>query len=332
MALHFESVSLASLPANLLAAPGGGADHVARDAVARPPAQVSPALAAPLNALDGPLLAYLDRRRAARAAQAPARRRAGAARARRPRSRVACALPVAARGGGRARRRGAACRRAGLGPAAAARRRAVAGGSPAARRVAVRRRSCGGTRHPRLPRRAPGELVVSFLDVGQGDATLVQDGDGTSVLFDGGPPEARRAARAARAPACGGWTSSWPRTSRATTRAGCTPCSRGSRRGCCSRTATARATRTSARLLAEADARGIRRVARPRRPGAAVGGLVVRVLAPAAAAARRAAAEDPNPRGVAAVVSAGELRPAGCRRTPRAARSCPLRAAAASRR
>jgi competence protein ComEC len=37
---------------------------------------------------------------------------------------------------------------------------------------------------------APGRLTVRFLDVGQGDATLIQHPDGTAVLFDGGPPEA----------------------------------------------------------------------------------------------------------------------------------------------
>jgi competence protein ComEC len=41
------------------------------------------------------------------------------------------------------------------------------------------------------PPAPPGSLTVSFLDVGQGDATLVQHPDGTAVLFDGGPPEAR---------------------------------------------------------------------------------------------------------------------------------------------
>jgi competence protein ComEC len=35
---------------------------------------------------------------------------------------------------------------------------------------------------------APGELVVSFLDVGQGDATLLQR-DGAAVLVDTGPPD-----------------------------------------------------------------------------------------------------------------------------------------------
>jgi len=37
----------------------------------------------------------------------------------------------------------------------------------------------------------PDVLTVRFLDVGQGDATLIQDGAGTNVLFDAGPPEAR---------------------------------------------------------------------------------------------------------------------------------------------
>jgi competence protein ComEC len=35
---------------------------------------------------------------------------------------------------------------------------------------------------------APGELVVSFLDIGQGDATLIQR-DGVAVLVDTGPPD-----------------------------------------------------------------------------------------------------------------------------------------------
>jgi competence protein ComEC len=39
----------------------------------------------------------------------------------------------------------------------------------------------------------PGELTVRFLDVGQGDGTLIQHPDGSAVLFDGGPPEAATA-------------------------------------------------------------------------------------------------------------------------------------------
>jgi len=35
----------------------------------------------------------------------------------------------------------------------------------------------------------PDRLTVRFLDVGQGDAVLIQHPDGTAVLFDGGPPE-----------------------------------------------------------------------------------------------------------------------------------------------
>jgi competence protein ComEC len=36
----------------------------------------------------------------------------------------------------------------------------------------------------------PGDLTIRFLDVGQGDATLVPDGHGANALFDAGPPEA----------------------------------------------------------------------------------------------------------------------------------------------
>lgn len=39
------------------------------------------------------------------------------------------------------------------------------------------------------PAPIPTNLTVTFLDVGQGDATLIQHPDGSAVLFDGGPPE-----------------------------------------------------------------------------------------------------------------------------------------------
>jgi competence protein ComEC len=40
------------------------------------------------------------------------------------------------------------------------------------------------------PAPSPEALTVRFLDVGQGDATLIQHPDGSAVLFDAGPPEA----------------------------------------------------------------------------------------------------------------------------------------------
>src|SRR5207248_10077213 len=71
----------------------------------------------------------------------------------------------------------------------------------AARRVPIRRRAAFATGLAAAavagwtwitgPPAAPDRLTVSFLDVGQGDATLIQDGAGAAVLFDGGPPEAR---------------------------------------------------------------------------------------------------------------------------------------------
>ncbi len=45
----------------------------------------------------------------------------------------------------------------------------------------------------------PAQATVSFLDVGQGDATLLQHPDGASILFDGGPPEGRVARQLRRA-------------------------------------------------------------------------------------------------------------------------------------
>ena len=39
--------------------------------------------------------------------------------------------------------------------------------------------------------RRPAHLTVDFIDVGQGDSTLIRDRTGAAVLFDGGVPEAR---------------------------------------------------------------------------------------------------------------------------------------------
>jgi competence protein ComEC len=45
--------------------------------------------------------------------------------------------------------------------------------------------------HAAAPPRPPRHLTIDFIDVGQGDATLIRDPAGAAVLFDGGIPEAR---------------------------------------------------------------------------------------------------------------------------------------------
>ncbi len=171
LALHFEQVSLVSLPANLVAAPVV-APVMWLGMLGIAVAQVDPGLALPLNLLCAPLLGYLEWV-----------------------ADVAAAAPLAAvpvRAGG------AAGLVAGYGALA------VAGwaGVRAVRRLRARRppvaavvlAACAGAAialllWPRTEplRLAPGELAVTFLDVGQGDATLLQRG-GTSVLVDTGPP------------------------------------------------------------------------------------------------------------------------------------------------
>ncbi len=151
----------------------------------------------------------------------------------------------------------------------------------------------------------PERLTVRFLDVGQGDATLIQHPDGTAVLFDGGPPEAGVA--------------------------------RLLRRAGVRRLALVVATHTSrdhhgglvevlrrfpvdalldggdgsrdaglAAVLREASARGVRRIAAtaPLELSLAGGDLQVQVLSPAPRPPGPAP-EDPNPRAVVAVVSSG---------------------------
>jgi len=78
-------------------------------------------------------------------------------------------------------------------------RRASAAG--AWRRLSARRRSAAVVALAAItalalaqltsPPAPPDHMTVTFLDVGQGDATLIQHPDGSAVLFDGGPPEGR---------------------------------------------------------------------------------------------------------------------------------------------
>lgn len=177
LALHFERLSLVSLPANLLVAPvvapimwlgmlGGGV------------AQIAPALAQPLNVLVAPLVGFVGWVADATASL--------------PGAVVAVRLPGVL---------GVLVGYALLALAWLALRALVPRGwspprGPAlatALTVGLLVLRAAGPRTALTPPR-PGETVVSFLDVGQGDATLVQR-DGASVLFDTGPPEGRVVAR-----------------------------------------------------------------------------------------------------------------------------------------
>ena len=203
MAFHFQQVSLAALPANLLAA-AAIAPVMWLGMLAATAAQLAPALAAPFNAANAPLLGFVqwvaDTMAAAPAAVVPlrsrrlplwplrtacSRRRSSASAPRgaalRPRAGGRSTLCVAGRsprvGRGRAVRRRAV-------PSWPAGRRLVAAAVAVPVLVLVLATATGGDS---VTPPARGELVVSFLDVGQGDATLLQK-DGVAVLVDTGPP------------------------------------------------------------------------------------------------------------------------------------------------
>ena len=217
-ALHFEQVSLASLPANLLAAPVV-APVMWLGMLALAVAQVAPPLTAPLTLLCAPLLGYLEwvahgaagvplaaldvRLRGpaglAAAYAVPAALVLAALRLRRAVSRGGLAGGAAGgRGLGGGADGGAAGGR-GLGAGADGGRGALGGRLAAATAgrarlgvllaaVALAAAVLGAQalrQRPGPP--APGELVVSFLDVGQGDAVLLQR-DGRAALVDTGPP------------------------------------------------------------------------------------------------------------------------------------------------
>jgi competence protein ComEC len=147
---------------------------------------------------------------------------------------------------------------------------------------------------------------VSFLDVGQGDSTLIQDGAGAAVLFDGGPPEARvyRLLREAGVRHLdvmvathqsrdhqGGLHEVLERV----------PTDLLLENGYGTRDPDFR------RLISEAEARGVQHV--PARAGQVLraGRLTIRILAPRPPAAGAPPPEDPNSVGVAAIVSEGSF-------------------------
>ncbi|MEJ7893512.1 MAG: ComEC/Rec2 family competence protein [Solirubrobacteraceae bacterium] len=163
LAVHFSQVSLVSLPANLMAAPVI-APIMWLGMLASAAAQVDTALAAPFTALAAPLVGFVDLI-AARAAALP-------------HAVVAVELPGVL---------GAVVGYAALTAAWFAHRRVARGPRRAGLAAAVVILGVlAVTPAQGFPRPAPGETVVSFLDIGQGDATLIER-DGQSVLFDTGP-------------------------------------------------------------------------------------------------------------------------------------------------
>jgi competence protein ComEC len=163
-----------------------------------------------------------------------------------------------------------------------------------------------GWRYTTEPPAPPPRLTVSFLDVGQGDATLIQDGAGAAALFDGGPPEARvyRRVRAAGVRHLdlvvathqsrdhqGGLHEVLERI----------PTSLLLENGYGTRDPDFR------RLVAEAENRGIQHVSARAGQVLHVGRLTIRILSPPAHAPGAPPPEDPNPIGVAAIVSEGSF-------------------------
>jgi competence protein ComEC len=165
IALHFERLSLVSLPANLLAAPAV-APVMWLGTIAGVLGQVAPALAAPVTGLAVLPLGYLTWLADAAAAlpfaevAVPSPGAIGVLG-------IYAATAAAALAWRRLPRQGRHASTATLALGALAAVTALAAGHG--------------------PDRPPRDLTISFLDIGQGDATLIQHG-GTAVLVDTGPP------------------------------------------------------------------------------------------------------------------------------------------------
>lgn len=193
LALHFEAVPLVSIPANLAALPAvapvmwaGMLDAAAGQlaALGAPGEAVATGAASVIALVSEPLLAWLALV-ATRFAELPH-----------------AVAPVSLPGPISAIAAYAALAALCLGAASVLRRAAPFVDEARARARVVPRRILAAAAlalsaavvlgaGPIVTPAAPDRLTVSFLDVGQGDATLVQHPDGSAVLFDGGPADAR---------------------------------------------------------------------------------------------------------------------------------------------
>ena len=153
------------------------------------------------------------------------------------------------------------------------------------------------------PARPPNDLTVSFLDVGQGDATLVQHPDGTALLFDGGPPEARVARLLRRAGVSRLGVVVATHASR-DHHGGLPEVLRRFRVGLLLEGGDGNPDPDFRALLSQATRGGTRVVAAQAGMNLRVGAITVRVLSPSPRPPGPAPA-DPNERGVIAIVSSG---------------------------
>ena len=181
LVMHFGELSTVSLPANVLAAPAV-APVMWLGMLAAAVAQVDPSLAYPLTWCNGHLVAYIEWVAHALAGVPHATVRLSLT------DLVVPAAGMAAAGAGLVRWRRCASRAA---PTRGERWGGMCGGKAgvlAGGFVAVIVAWLVFSRPDGAPAIADGELVVSFLDVGQGDATLLQTRR-AAVLFDTGPPD-----------------------------------------------------------------------------------------------------------------------------------------------
>ena len=150
----------------------------------------------------------------------------------------------------------------------------------------------------------PGDLTVRFLDIGQGDATLVQDGHGANALFDAGPPEGAvyrqlRAAGVRRLDLAVSTHQSRDHQGGFHELIGRMPIGLLLTNGYGTLDADYH------HMLREADEAGIRRAHALAGEVLHVGRMTVRILGPPPYEPGAPPPEDPNPIGVAAVVSQG---------------------------
>ena len=282
IAFHFGRVSLASLPANLLAAPAV-VPVMWLGMISAAVGQLAAALAAPINALAAYPLAFLEwlAHVAARTPGATMAVGLGS-----PLALIAAYLALAAPLAVRPRRRGMA----------------LTGVAATSGVVALVVASGGGTGSRAPP---PERLIVSFLDVGQGDATLLQH-EGAAVLVDTGPPDGPILARLRRA-GVDRLAVLVVTHAQADHEGGAAAVMAHHRVGLLVDGGAGAATAEHRRLLAVAGRRGVRTVAPDAGQRIRAGPLELDVLWPHAEPAELHAAQDPNQRAIVTRVRDGSF-------------------------